>query len=204
MSVMVSEMSGNSTFCYKLRRLTSKKTSYLCFTGPLWGKPWLISGFPTQRASNVESASMSRLHHVVTCLIMPCQLWTPYILNYFLRKSFSNTKTAQVVLIAPHKKRKTFLSCIVNTMAVDDLAMQRARASAALVLIKFWQIIPALALDGSIARASSGSILMTYNGQMVAFLPERKFQHLPSELRKLWCDVNINSLFLITVHHTMV
>ena len=42
-----------------------------------------------------------------------------------------------VEIIAPMEDKGTCLSCIVNTMAADNLVMQGNRASAATVLILF-------------------------------------------------------------------
>ena len=69
--VMLFEYYGNSSnwkvdcLFNSLFRLTTKKISKLCMAGPFKGKQLMISGFPSQRASNVESVSIS-WHHLVT------------------------------------------------------------------------------------------------------------------------------------------
>ena len=37
---------------------------HLCIASPLWGNPPIYSGFPSQRASNTESISMSSCHEL--------------------------------------------------------------------------------------------------------------------------------------------
>ena len=46
-----------------LFRRRSKKTSKLCLTGLCEGNPLVTSGFPSQRASNVEKVSIWWHHH---------------------------------------------------------------------------------------------------------------------------------------------
>ena len=59
-----------------LQNVVTWKT--FCITGPLWGES--IGGFPSQRASNAESISMSYCHHTCTwcCCAKSCHayLWS--------------------------------------------------------------------------------------------------------------------------------
>ena len=49
--------------------------------------------------------------------------------------TFFNTEVAySLIEILLHGRQAICLSCVINTMAADDLAMQGARASAAMVL----------------------------------------------------------------------
>ena len=48
--------------------LASKKTSKVHITYPVWEEPLVISGFPSQRASNVEIIPMSCHHHIIGAL----------------------------------------------------------------------------------------------------------------------------------------
>ena len=49
-------------------RLTSKETSKLCITGPMWREPQVTGGFLYhQRASDAESSSMPWYHYVFSC-----------------------------------------------------------------------------------------------------------------------------------------
>ena len=60
--------------------------------------------------------------------------------NLILGNVFHNAGMAQVAVIILHATR-TCISCIVNTMAADDLATQVARSSAAMVVSQFsWNI----------------------------------------------------------------
>ena len=52
-----------------LFRRTSKKTSKLRVTGLYEGNPPVISGFPSQRASNAENISILWRHHGMTALV---------------------------------------------------------------------------------------------------------------------------------------
>ena len=67
------DCSFNSLF-----RLTTKNISKLCMAGPFNGNPLMISGFPSQRASNVESDSMS-WHNPVTIFNVDHLLSLKYI-----------------------------------------------------------------------------------------------------------------------------
>ena len=57
-----------------LFRLTTKKTSKLRITGPLWRKSPAIGAFASQRVSNAESGSLSWHHH---------EMWIFPIIYYF-------------------------------------------------------------------------------------------------------------------------
>ena len=49
-----------------LLKLRTKKISKIRITGPLWGEQTLTGGFPSQRASDSKSITMSWRHHVPT------------------------------------------------------------------------------------------------------------------------------------------
>ena len=49
---------------HSLFKPTTKKTSKLYITDPLWGNPPVTGRFPSQRATNVERISMSWHHHM--------------------------------------------------------------------------------------------------------------------------------------------
>ena len=56
-------------------RLIIKNASRLCIIGHLWGNPPVTDGFPSQRASNVESVSMSP-HHLYTSASLLFAYWS--------------------------------------------------------------------------------------------------------------------------------
>ena len=64
--------------------MTPKKTSKSELLTLCEGNPTVSVGFPSQRASNMESVSMWWLHHGTSCAILPSLLWTitPLICAY--------------------------------------------------------------------------------------------------------------------------
>ena len=101
------------------------------------------------------------------------RLLTIVLQNFFLRNlkiylyclSFLKSEMAQVVEILLHGRRRIHLSCTFNTKVADDLAMQKARSSAAMVLTLPSQNIPFPAVAGLIHWScwyTTGMIMMTY------------------------------------------
>ena len=65
MSILMSQITSNMTVCSpRFKLMYIKKISKIIITGPLWGEssPPVTGGFPSQRASNAQSVSMS-WHH---------------------------------------------------------------------------------------------------------------------------------------------
>ena len=81
------------------------------------------------------------------------------VLLYFL--SLFNTELVQVIKILPPSwKKRSDLSHVVGIMAADELALKRARASAAMVLTLFyWIILFISSLSGQNGRHSTDDIL---------------------------------------------
>ena len=69
---------------------------------------------------------------------------------------------AQVLENPSSQMIKTHLSCKVKTMVPDVLVPQGARASAAMVLSKFFQNIPVAALDGLIIKETFADIRVSF------------------------------------------
>ena len=73
-----------------------------------------------------------------------------FVFAFFI--PYFDTKSVQVIEIHAHVKKMTHFSCIAKIMGADDLVMQRARASAAMVLTCFSQDILPSAPDGLTMR----------------------------------------------------
>ena len=88
--------------CLLTRR--SKKTSKLCITGLCEGNPLVTGGFPSQRASNMDKASIWRYHHEIEFYK---NTWCSY--QY-------NTDTIRCKFNRSCQKRCSDIYCAVNEL----------------------------------------------------------------------------------------